>query len=78
MNSTTDKTTKPKLTTICAFACAVALSVEAQAQSVSSVKVTPDTFIRAETDGRFAGIIKRAGGINRPSVFRVPTPLDDY
>ena len=43
--------------------------------SAVPVKVTPETFIRAETDGRVAGIAKRAGGVNRPSYFRVPTPL---
>ena len=66
------------LNSIFAFACAVVMSatVQAQAQSAAPVKVTPDTFIRAETDGRFAGIIKRAGGVNLPSHFRVPTPLD--
>ena len=42
----------------------------------TGVKVTPETFIRAESDGRFAGTVQRAGGVNRPSYFRVPTPLD--
>ena len=45
-------------------------------QATPPVKVTPETFIRAETDARFAGTIQRAGGVNRPSYFRVPTPLD--
>ena len=69
---------KTKLSSNFAFACAVAISatVQAQAQSDAPVKVTPETFIRAETDGRFAGIVKRAGGVNTPSYFRVPTPLD--
>ena len=69
---------KTKLTSIAVFACAVVISTmtQAQAQSAAPVKVTPETFIRAETDARFAGTIKRAGGVNRPSYFRVPTPLD--
>ena len=69
---------KAILTSIVAIACAVVISttVQAQAQSDTPVKVTPETFIRAETDGRFAGMIKRAGGVNRPGYFRVPTPLD--
>lgn len=60
---------------------AMALTGEARAQSTSAkptaaVQVTPETFIRAETDGRFAGTIKRAGGVNLPAYYRVPTPLD--
>ena len=68
---------KTRLAAIFAFACAVVISaMQVKAQSDAPVKVTPETFIRAETDARFAGIIKRAGGVNRPSYFRVPTPLD--
>ena len=40
------------------------------------VKVTPDTYIRAETDRQFAEIVKMAGGVNRFYHFRSPTPLD--
>jgi len=39
-------------------------------------KVTPDTYIRAETDRQFAEIVKMAGGVNRFYHFRSPTPLD--
>jgi hypothetical protein len=38
--------------------------------------VTPETYIRAETDRQFADIAKMAGGINRLHHFRSPTPLD--
>lgn len=41
-----------------------------------SIKVTPDTFIRAETDNMFAAMAKNAGGTNRFYHFRKPTPLD--
>jgi hypothetical protein len=40
------------------------------------VKVTPDTYIRAETDRQFAEIVRMAGGVNRFYHFRSPTPLD--
>lgn len=39
-------------------------------------KVTPDTFIRAETDNMFAAMIKNAGGTNKFFHFRSPTPLN--
>jgi hypothetical protein len=40
------------------------------------VKVTPDTYIRAETDRQFAEIARMAGAVNRFYHFRSPTPLD--
>jgi len=40
------------------------------------VLVTPETFIRAETDRSFLGVAKQAGGINRLYHFRRVTPLD--
>ena len=67
---------KMKLTSFVACAVVISATVQGQAQSDAPVKVTPETFIRAETDARFAGTIKRAGGVNRPGHFRVPTPLD--
>jgi hypothetical protein len=42
----------------------------------ADINVTPDTYIRAETDRQFAEILKMAGGINRFYHFRSPTPLD--
>ena len=38
--------------------------------------VTPDTFIRAETDRMFRDIAMLAGGLNRFHHIRTPTPLD--
>jgi hypothetical protein len=42
----------------------------------SNVKVTPETFIRAETDKYFFNISRQAGGINKLFHFRNVTPLD--
>lgn len=41
-----------------------------------TVMVTPETFIRAETDRAFAEMIKNAGQTNKFFHFRQPTPLD--
>lgn len=46
------------------------------AQVDKSVKVTPETYIRAESDRQFGDIVKMAGGVNRFFHFRSPTPLD--
>ena len=68
---------KTKLTSIFAFACAVVISAtQAKAQSDAPVKVTPETYIRAETDRQFGLITKIAGGLNSLYHFRSPTPLD--
>lgn len=40
------------------------------------VKVTPETYIRAETDRSFLNGQRLAGGVNRFYHFRKPTPLD--
>ena len=40
------------------------------------VEVTPENYIRAETDRQFDVVVKMAGGINRLFHFRSPTPLD--
>ena len=40
------------------------------------VKVTPETYIRAETDRTFRNIAQQAGGVNRWFYIRKPTPLD--
>ena len=39
-------------------------------------KVTPDTYIRAESDRSFLNVQGLAGGVNRFFHFRAPTPLD--
>ena len=69
---------KKKLTPVVAFACVLAMAAvaHAQAQPTAPVKVTPETYIRAETDRQFADIAKMAGGVNRFYHFRSPTPLD--
>ena len=40
------------------------------------MKVTPETYIRVETDRQFGEIAQMAGGVNRFYHFRSPTPLD--
>jgi hypothetical protein len=40
------------------------------------LKVTPETYIRAESDRQFGEVAKMAGGVNRLYHFRRPTPLD--
>jgi hypothetical protein len=40
------------------------------------VPVTPQTYVRAETDRNFANLERLAGGVNRFFHFRTPTPLD--
>jgi hypothetical protein len=51
-------------------------AVQATASEAPAVKVTPETYIRAETDRQFGVIVKMAGGVNRFYHFRRPTPLD--
>lgn len=43
---------------------------------MTNVLVTPETYIRAETDRQFGIVIKMAGGVNKAFHFRRPTPLD--
>jgi len=50
----------------------IGLTLPVAAQQV----VTPDTFIRAETDRMFSDIAGLAGGVNKFLHFRGPTPLD--
>jgi hypothetical protein len=40
------------------------------------MKVTPETYVRAETDRQFGIVAKMAGGVNQLFHFRRPTPLD--
>lgn len=49
---------------------------EHMSATASDTVVTPDTFIRAESDRYFAGIQQQAGGVNKLFHFRQPTPLD--
>jgi hypothetical protein len=48
----------------------------AAAPAPGPVPVTPETYIRAETDRTFDNFAKLAGGVNRFYHFRAPTPLD--
>ncbi len=45
-------------------------------ENIETREVTPETFIRAETDRMFYGTARQAGGVNRLYHFRTPTPLD--
>lgn len=47
-----------------------------QAPTPRGEVVTPQTYIRAETDRTFHNIVRQAGGVNRWFVIRKPTPLD--
>jgi hypothetical protein len=44
--------------------------------TMKTTKVTPETYIRAESDRQFGVVAKMAGGVNRFYHFRRPTPLD--
>ncbi len=48
----------------------------AMAQKTAVEKVTPETYIRAESDRQFGIIAKMAGGLNKFYHFRHLTPLD--
>lgn len=49
---------------------------QAGGQAAAPEKVTPETYIRAETDRSFHNISQQAGGVNRWFYIRKPTPLD--
>lgn len=66
-------TMKTKLTFFVALAFA---NITTSVQADAPVKVTPESYIRAETDRQFIEIAKMAGGVNRFYHFREPTPLD--
>lgn len=51
-------------------------SVFALTAAAEENTVTPETFIRAETDRMFCSIAQQAGGVNRFFHFRKVTPLD--
>jgi hypothetical protein len=52
---------------------ATALTPHARGESAL---VTPENYVRAETDRQFEVVAKMAGGVNRLYHFRSPTPLD--
>ena len=43
---------------------------------MKTTQVTPETYIRAESDRQFGVVAKMADGVNRFFHFRRPTPLD--
>ncbi len=61
---------------VCAQTSVLKENITQQSPPEAGVKVTPETYIRAETDRQFAEIVKMAGGVNRFYHFRSPTPLD--
>jgi hypothetical protein len=65
-----------KLTLVTLVCTAGILPTQAQEPSDAPVKVTPDAYIRAETDRQFGEILKMAGAVNCLYHFRSPTPLD--
>jgi len=69
---------KTKFISSVTLSCAIVIlaAVMAPAQAAQPVKVTPQTYIRAETDRQFGEGVKMAGGVNRLFHFRSPTPLD--
>ena len=54
----------------------VATVESSQDSQPSATQVTPETYIRAETDRQFHEVVKISGGINKLYHFRIPTPLD--
>lgn len=49
---------------------------DSDASAESAIVVNVDNFDRAQTDFEYAGIVKLAGGINKPHSNRMPTPID--
>lgn len=63
--------------TFTAFASAAISMVSlAHVWAADPVRVTPETYIRAESDRQFGEVVKMAGGVNRTYHFRSLTPLD--
>jgi hypothetical protein len=52
------------------------LSAHAQSPSSAPIPVTPDNFVRAETDLYFGGLVKDAGGVGKFLHHREVTPVD--
>lgn len=65
-----------RFTLVLACLAALLCAASASAQPAAPVTVTPETYIRAQTDGAFRELIKMAGGVNTFFHFRRPTPLD--
>jgi len=56
---------------------ALTVGVRAQAPADTPVRVTPDNFVRAETDMYFRQSLKDAGGPGKLHHFRDPIPVDN-
>lgn len=66
----------PKMLRIMLAAMLVVAAPGGGALATEPAQVTPETYIRAETDRSFLNIQALAGGINRFYHIRSPTPLD--
>ena len=55
---------------------ALAFLIPSLSSAEEKIKVTVDNFVRAETAFQFDRMVKMAGGINKWSHLRSPTPLD--
>jgi len=53
-----------------------ATTAVARSSDTTATQVTPETYIRAETDRQFHEVVKMSGGVNQLFHFRIPTPLD--
>jgi hypothetical protein len=62
---------------VAACALAILLGVTGARPASAQQTVTPETFIRTETDRMFRDISLLAGGVNRFHHIRRPTPLDE-
>ncbi|MFO7695317.1 MAG: DUF1214 domain-containing protein [Vicinamibacterales bacterium] len=70
-------TTRTPMIIAAALVGALAVAIAyAQMAPATGVTVSPETYIRAESDRQFGNIVKMAGGVNRLFHFRRPTPLD--
>ncbi|MFN7732931.1 MAG: hypothetical protein ACK5OB_13580 [Pirellula sp.] len=57
-----EKNMNPKLASLFVFLCTLATTAaDGRAQKTDPIKVTPETYIRAETDRQFGEIVKMAG-----------------
>jgi hypothetical protein len=75
--ATNVSTVKSAISALSFCAAITALSVSFNsAPATASEMVTPETYIRAETDRSFGNIAVQGGGVNKFFYIRQPTPLD--
>jgi len=65
-----------RIAPVAALPAAGGTAAAASATVAGPTAVTPETYIRAETDRSFANVAQMAGGVNRFFHFRAPPPLD--